>query len=186
MLKHFEYLITRGGQRGYIRAAHGFPCHHLCLSAPNQYCDSIPRCVNWRLFHFLHFTPPFPLFHPNWLINTNNEAFIQTLQLDGCITERQRWIAQYSHFTINSILQWRERRCEMTANIADLWHWYYTNKLELCCQHIKSDKELLFFVGKSGLFCKKCKPKCGNPTKIVNLFKRVINRWMVKGRTKWC
>ena len=74
----------------------------------------------------------------------------------------------------------------MTENIADLWHCYYTNKLELHCQQIKSDKELLFFVGKSGLFCKKCQPKCGNPTKIVNLFKRVINRWVVKGGTKWC
>jgi hypothetical protein len=74
----------------------------------------------------------------------------------------------------------------MTENIADLWHCYYTNKLELHCQQIKSDKEFLFFVGKSGLFCKKCQPKCGNPTKIVNLSKRVINEWMVKGRTKWC
>jgi hypothetical protein len=82
----------------------------------------------------------------------------------------------------------------MTGNIADLsehnsysdrWHCYYTNKLELRCQQIKSGKELLFFVGKSGLFCKKCQPKCGNPTKIVNLSKSVINEWMVKGRTKW-
>jgi hypothetical protein len=26
------------------------------------------------------------------------------------------------------------------------------------------------------LFCKKCQPKCGNPTKIVKLSKRVINK----------
>jgi len=26
------------------------PRHHLCLIISNQYCDSIPRCVNWLLF----------------------------------------------------------------------------------------------------------------------------------------